>query len=133
MTVENEIQALFDTYLRAWNARDFEGMAGLFTEPAVHVIPGGVTSFPDRAAVAANLKKRSAEMESNGFDHAKIEAVEVRQCDDATAMVDLRNIARLRADGSALDVLDAIYVCIKQDGNWRLSIAIRCWLNWKDD
>ncbi len=133
MSVENEIQKLFDTYLRAWNARDIGGMADLFTEPAVHVIPGGVASFPDRAAVAANLEKRFAEMESNGFDHAEIAAVEVRQCDDATAMVDLRHIARLRADGSALDVLDAIYICVKQDGNWRLSIAIRCWPNWKDD
>jgi uncharacterized protein (TIGR02246 family) len=133
MTVENEIQTLFDTYLRAWNARDFEGMAGLFTEPAVHVVPGGVVSFPDRAAVAANLKERFAELESNGFDHAEIAAVEVRQCNDATAMVDLRNIARLRADGSALEVIDAVYVCIKQDGNWRLSIAIGCWPNWKAD
>lgn len=133
MTIESEVQTLFDIYLRAWNTRDFEGMAGLFTEPAVHVVPGGVESFSDRAAFAANLKERFAELERNGFDHAEIAAVEVRQCNDSTAMVDLRNIARLRADGSALEVLDAVYLCIKQDGRWRLSIAIGCWPNWRSD
>ena len=81
----------------------------------------------------SGLSHAFAELESNGFDHAEIAAVEVRQCNDATAMVDLRNIARLRADGSALEVIDAVYVCIKQDGNWRLSIAIGCWPNWKAD
>ena len=133
MTVKDDIQALLNTYIRYWNARDFEGMVGLFTEPAVHVVPGGVESFPDRAALAANLRERFAVMESNGFDHTEIAAIEVRQCSDTTAMVDLRNIARLRADGSALEVFDAVYVCIKQGDDWRLSIAIGCWPNWKTD
>ena len=133
MTIENEIQTLFDTYLCAWNARDFEGMAALFTEPATYVIPGGTLCLPDRKALIEKLKQRFSDIEKDGFDHTKISSVEVRQCNDTTAMVDLRNIARLRADGSALEVIDAVYVCIKQDGSWRLSIAIGCWPNWKAD
>lgn len=132
MTVQAEIEALVDRYLTAWNARDFDGMATLFTEPTVYMLADRPLCLPDRAALIEVLKKRFAAMEADGFDHTEIAAVRARQCNDTTAMVDLKQVERLRADGSALEVIDAIYVCLKQADGWRFSIAIGCWPNWQE-
>ncbi len=132
MPFNTEIQKLIDAYLEAWNARDFDGMAALFTEPATYVVPHGTLHIPDRPALIDKLKQQFADLESDGFDHTEIEAVEARQCNETTAMVDLKNVARLRADGSAIGTIDAVYVCIRQDGRWRLSIAMACSPGWKD-
>src|SRR5210317_2178913 len=99
MTVESEIQILMAKYLAAWNARDFDGMAALFTEPATYVVPEGTLHLPDRAALISKLKQQFAGMEAEGFDHTEIEAISARQCNDATAIVDLKNVQRLRRDG----------------------------------
>ncbi len=131
MTVQTEIQELVEVYRAAWNARDFEGMAALFTEPATYVVPNGTLHIPDRLALIEKLKQQFAGLENNGFNHTEIESVEARQCNETTAMANLKNVARLRADGSAIDVIDAVYVCINQEGCWRLSIAMACWTDWK--
>ena len=133
MTIQTEIQQLVKIYLAAWNARDFEGMAAMFTEPATYVVPGGTAHVPDHPALIAMLKQQFAALESDGFDHTEIASVEARQCNETAAMVDLKNVARLRADGSAIDVIDAVYICVKQEGHWKLSIAMACRTNWKDD
>jgi len=132
MTMQTEIQDLVQVYRTAWNARDFEGMAALFTEPATYVVPSGTLHIPNRLALMEKLKQQFAGLEKDGFDHTEIESVEVHQCNETTAMADLKQVARLRADGSAIDVIDAVYICIKQEGRWRLSIAMACWTNWKD-
>ncbi len=131
MTTQTEIEELIKVYLTAWNARDFEGMAALFTEPATYVIPGGTLHIPDHQTLIEKLKQQFAGLERDGFDHTEIEEIEARQCNETTAVADLKKVARLRADGSAIDVLDAVYICIKQEGRWRLSIAMACWPNWK--
>lgn len=132
MSLQTEIEALIATYLTAWNARDFEGMAALFSEPATYIVPGGALSLPDRSTLISKLKEQFAAMEADGFDHTEIASVSARQCNDTTAIVDLRNVARLRADGSVLEIIDAVYVCVLQDGAWRLSVAIGCWPDWRN-
>lgn len=132
MTVESDIRALIEDYRTAWNARDFEAMAALFAEPITYVIPNGTLHLPDHAALIGKLKQQFAGLEADGFDHTDIQNVEVRQCNETTAMADLKTVARLRADGSAIDVLDAVYICVRQEGRWRLSIAMACSPGWKD-
>lgn len=132
MSLQSEIEILIATYLTAWNARDFEGMAALFSEPATYVVPGGSLSIPDRSALISKLKDQFAALEADGFDHTEIGSISARQCNDTTAIVDLKGVARLRSDGSALEVIDAVYVCVLQNGAWHLSIAIGCWPDWRD-
>lgn len=133
MTFESEIQRLIATYLAAWNARDFEGMAALFTEPATYVVPGGTLHIPDREALIQKLKAQFKALEDDGFDHTEIETVQARQCNETTAFVDLLNLRRLRSDGTSVGEIDSVYVCIRQDGQWRLSIAMACWPGWKEN
>ena len=78
MSAETEVKELIATYIERWNARDYEGMASLFTEPVTYVVPGGTTSVPDRAALIEKLKAQFADMESKGFDHTVLDAVETR-------------------------------------------------------
>ncbi len=130
MTVQSEIKDLISRYLKAWNARDYPGMVALFTEPATYVIPGGTLHLADHAALSAKLKDQFAALEADGFSHTEIRDVTVRSCTDTSAQAELHDVTRLRADGTALDVIDAVYICILQEGRWKLSIAMACTPGW---
>ncbi len=132
MTPETEVNALIKTYLSAWNARDYEGMAALFTEPAVYVLADGPKTLATRADLVQSLMQQFAVLESNGFDHTEIESITVRACTDTTAMADMKTVARIKTDGSVLEVIDAVYICLRQDGQWKLSIAMACRPGWND-
>ena len=67
MTTQTEIEELIKVYLTAWNARDFEGMAALFTEPATYVIPGGTLHIPDHQTLIEKLKQQFAGLERDGL------------------------------------------------------------------
>lgn len=124
--VETEIRALIDRYLTAWNARDLDGVAAQFTEPARYVLPGANLHMADRPAIVAALTSLFAGLEANGFDHSEAGALSVRICNETTVLAELRDVTRLRRDGSVLEVIDALYVCLREDGQWRLSVAIAC-------
>ncbi len=133
MTIQSEIETLFDAYLSAWNSRDFDAMVAFFAEPMVYFLPGKTVVVPDRVALLEMLKGQFADLEREGFSHTEIEEVSARLCNETTAMVDLKNVARLRADGSAVDVLDAVYVCTKQADRWYLGGATVCQPGWNDE
>lgn len=132
MSTEAKVHDLITTYLAAWNARDYQGMAALFTEPAVYVMPDGPKHLSNRDALVESLKQQFVVLEANGFDHTEIDRIEVRECTDTTALADMKNVARLRADGTVLEVIDAIYICILQEGQWKMSIAMACRPGWNE-
>ena len=126
MSVETEIRALLDRYLAAWNARDLPGVAACFTEPARYVLPGADMAMADHAAIVAALKTVFAGLDAQGFDRSEAGPMSVRLCNATTVLADLRDVRRLRGDGSLIEVIDAVYLCVKQDGAWRMSTAIAC-------
>ncbi len=133
MPAEEDIKALFGRYMDMWNDRDFAGMAALFTEPTVSVGPDGPTIIPDNAAMAASLKARFDKLEAENFDHTEIEAVDVQVADADTATADLKNVRRLRRDGSAIDELDALYILNRIGGAWKLSVAMAGAPGWREN
>ena len=132
MSTKAKVHDLITTYLAAWNARDYAGMAALFTEPAVYVLPDGPKHIQNRDALVESPKQQFAVLEANGFDHTQIDRIDVRECTDTTGMADMKNVARLRADGSVLEIIDAVYICILQEGAWKLSIAMACRPGWDE-
>ncbi len=133
MPAEEDIKALFGRYMDMWNCRDFEGMAALFTEPTVSVGPDGPTIIPDNAAMAASLKVRFDKLEAEDFDQTEIEAVEVQFANADTATADLKNVRRLRRDGSAIDELDALYILNRIGGAWKLSVEMAGTPGWREN
>jgi len=131
MTDRADIEALFDTYLSRWNARDFPGMASLFTEPTIYLTESGPLPVASRQEIEAMFRKKFADMDKAGFDHTEIGGITVSQCDATTAFLEMNRVRRLRSDGSAMDELDAIYVCSKTDEGWRLAVVIGAWLDWR--
>jgi hypothetical protein len=107
-------------------------MASLFSEPITYVVPNGTLQIPNRKALISKLKGQFSELEAEDFDHTEVEEVVVTQCNDTTALVEMKNLRRLRSDSSELEKLDALYICVLQDGVWRLSIAMACWLRWSN-
>lgn len=132
MSDEADIKALFGRYMQMWNDRDFAGMAALFTEPTISVGPDGPTITPDNAAMAASLESRFMRLETENFDHTEIEAVDVQFANADTATADLKNVRRLRRDGSAIDELDALYILNRIGGDWKLSVAMAGASGWRN-
>ncbi len=130
--IESEISDLIETYRLAWNARDFGKMASLFSVPATYIVPDGNLHIPDRTALIAKLQKQFSDMESEDFDHTKIGEVIVTPCNEYAAMAELKYLRRLRADGSEIVAMDALYICVLQEGTWRLSVAIAGPCGWND-
>lgn len=132
MAEEADIKALFHRYMQMWNARDFSGMAALFTEPTVSIGPDWPTVIADNSARPESLETRFERLETEGFDHTEIEAVDVQLADENTARAYLRSVRRLRRDGSPIDELDALYILSRIDGDWRLSVAMAGAPGWRD-
>lgn len=129
---KQEIADLIETYRLAWNARDFGKMASLFSEPATYITPDGNLHIPDRAALTNKLRQQFADMESEDFHHTEIAEVVVTRCNEYAAMAELKNLRRLRSDGSEIVAMDALYLCVNQDGTWRLSVAMAGQRGWND-
>lgn len=126
-----EVEELYARYLEVWNARDFEGVARCFSEPAMFVLPTAAVSLPDRAAVVALLQKVFAGLEANGFSHSTIGGVTARACGEGLAIVDARDVRRLRADGSAIEVIDGHCVLRKEQGAWMFTTVVTCAPGWQ--
>ena len=129
---EKEIADLIETYLLAWNARDFEKMASLFSEPATYIAPGGNLYIPDKNAVMSKLRQQFVKLEAEGFDHTEIGEVVVTMCNEYAALAELRNLRRLKSDGSEIAAMDALYICVQEKGSWRLSVAMAGQCGWND-
>lgn len=129
---EKEIADLIETYRLAWNARDFEKMVSLFSEPTTYIVPGGNLHIPDKAALMSKLRKQFAALEAEGFDQTEIGEVVVTMCSEYAALAELRNLRRLRSDGSEIAAIDALYICVLDEGTWRLSVAVAGPCGWND-
>ena len=127
---EKEVANLIETYRLAWNARDFNKMASLFSEPATYIVPDGNLHIPDKATLIAKLQQQFIDLEAEGFDHTEIGEVIITQCNENAALAELRDLRRLRSDGSQIAAIDALYICVFQGGNWRLSVAMAGQRGW---
>ena len=129
---KTEITDLIEAYLVAWNARDFDTMAALFSEPATYITPEGNLHIPNKFALISKLQQQFAGLEAEDFDHTEIAEVIVTKCNETAAVAELKNLRRLRSDGSEIGSLDALYICVLQAGHWRLSVAMAGPRGWND-
>ena len=129
---EKEIADLIETYRVAWNARDFEKMASLFSEPATYIGPEGNLHIPNKAALISKLRKQFVDLEDEGFDHTEIGEVVVTICNEYAALAELKNLRRLKSDGSEIAAIDGLYICVLEEGSWRLSVAMAGKCGWND-
>ena len=129
---EKKIADLIETYRLAWNDRDFEKMASLFSVPATYIVPGGNLHLPDKAALISKLRQKFVELDAEGFDHTEIGEVVVTICNEYAALAELRELRRLKSDGSEIAAIDALYICVLEEGNWRLSVAMAGQCGWND-
>jgi hypothetical protein len=81
--------------------------------------------------MVALLEKVFAGLEADGFDHTEIGLVRATPCNETLAIVDASDVARLRTDGSAIEVIDGHYVASRDSGNWLFSVAVSCARGWR--
>lgn len=127
----DQIQALYSDFLSAWNGRDFHGVANCFSEPAFYALPGMDISISDRVSFVALLEKVFAGLEADGFSHTEVGKISAQACGEYMAVVDAKAVARLRKDGTSIEVIDGHYVARKFDDGWRFTVAVTCTSGWQ--
>lgn len=128
---KEEVETLYRRFLSAWNSRDFEGVARCFSEPAFYVLPGVDVPVPNRASFVDLLEKVFANLEADGFSHTEVGKISAQACGEHLAIVDAKAVARLRHDGSSIEVIDGHYIARKFDDAWRFTVAVSCVRGWE--
>ncbi len=129
--ISDEAQNLFSHYLSCWNDRDLDGVAACFDEPSMFILPTGAVALPDRSALVGLLEKVFDGLEQAGFSHTTIGAVEAQLCGDGMAIVDAKDVKRIKKDGSVLETIDGHYVARKTQEGWRFTVAVSCTNGWQ--
>ncbi len=128
---QKEIEELFGKYLIAWNGRDFQGVAHCFSKPAFYALPDMDIAISDHDAFVELLQKVFAGLEADGFSHTVVGEVTARACAEKMAIVDVKSLARLRKDGSIIEVIDGHYVARRSGENWKFTAAVVCAPGWE--
>ena len=130
--MQQDIEALFDTYLSSWNARDFQRVAQCYTEPSLFVLPEASVPIADNAAMIALLERIFSGLEADGFSHTEIDDISICPRGDTLATADARGVRRLRGDGSEIEVIDAHYVLRRTEARWQFTAAVSLPHNWTE-
>ncbi|MCX7062955.1 MAG: nuclear transport factor 2 family protein [Gammaproteobacteria bacterium] len=130
------IKTTIDSYIAAWNARDFEGMAAHFTEPAVFVLASGTHVLPTRAELADFLRAVFVPLEARGFGHTVIGAIISRLLSDGLYLAEVDDIRRFHRDGPLMETLEVQYT-LRRDaaavaGGLSMVSALWCDPGWRD-
>jgi len=126
-----EAEALFDRYLKAWNARDLPAIAACFAEPAMFILPSGPVSVADQPALVLLLEKVFADLVAAGYARSTVGPIKARRCGNGIAIVDALDVRRLNQDGSILEEIDGHYVMQRTAAGWRFAVAVVCEGGWQ--
>ncbi|MEP3275672.1 MAG: hypothetical protein ABJN26_08170 [Stappiaceae bacterium] len=132
MDLHQAARELFAGYLKAWNDKDFSAVAACFDYPSVFVLPEATVTLSDEAALIALLERIFSGLEAENFSHSTVGSVVARRCNQEMAILDARNVARLRGDGSVIENIDAHYVIKRREGQARFAVAIVCESGWQE-
>jgi len=130
--VQSEAEQLFATYLLHWNAQNFEGVAECYSEPCVFVAPAGTVCLRDRKAFVEFLKALFSGLNENGFSHSTAGSKSAADCGNGTAILDVADVRRLKADGAVLETIDGHYVLKNTPEGWRFTVAVVCEPGWRE-
>lgn len=121
-----QIEALFQRYINAWNTGDFACIANEVYHPPVYVYEAGATSeLPTADAIVALLSGLRAELDQAGFTHSEL--VEVSHCDlgDGLAFASF-HYRRFNSQDpdSGKEVLSSAYILRRYPEGWRLAAHV---------
>ncbi|MBE9608449.1 DUF6841 family protein [Chitinilyticum piscinae] len=89
MTVPQDLADWLEEYSAAFNALDGDAVAELYVEPCQIVQGGRVAHWPDRAAVAANMRALCAQYRGQGYQQAHAEIRHCRMLGEMNALLDV--------------------------------------------
>ncbi|WP_293370580.1 nuclear transport factor 2 family protein [Nevskia sp.] len=127
----DSIKKTVDSYIAAWNARDFERMAAHFTEPAVFVLASGTHVLPTRAALAEFLRAIFVPLEARSFGHTVIGAITSRALADGLFLAEVDDIRRYHRDGHLLETIEVQYTLRREADALLIVSALWCDPGWR--
>lgn len=130
--IDPALADLYGSYLAAWNSRDFARVASLFTKPAMFMLGGDPVAIADADAMTAMLGNLFAKLDADGFSHTEVGELSARICGQGMAVIDARDVRRLRHDGTEIERIDGHYIVHRTTQGWRLAVAVSCNSGWRE-
>ena len=117
--LETQLSDQLDSYIAAFNARDFLTAASHYHEPAVAISSSaGVTILPKRVDLAGFLSDTVARLVTDGFDHSEwMGPKKVVVLGEGLVLVSCA-CKRLRDDGTSCEEFAVIYTLRKDGERW---------------
>lgn len=109
--------AAAQAFLDAFNAQDFEALAGSLNYPHVRLAEGRFETLASHQAFLARAPRVAASLEKEGWHHTAMKSIEVvHEGDDKVHLALVYD--RCRADGSMYNRFDTLWIATLQDGHW---------------
>ena len=120
--LETQLSDQLDTYIAAFNARNFQSAASHYHEPAVAIsAAAGVTILPKRVDLAAFLSSTVERLVKDGFDHSEwMGPKKLIVLGEGLVLVSCA-CKRLRGDGTSCEEFAVIYTLRKEGEQWRIA------------
>jgi hypothetical protein len=120
---EAEVRAALERYFDAFHRRDSEGYADCWTYPASVWSHGRWWQIPDRESCVENNRIYECEARAQGMAGGRILELHV-QLLGATSALATGAFSRLATDGSVLATVQASYLLVAIDGQWRIGVCV---------
>ncbi|WP_028452696.1 nuclear transport factor 2 family protein [Chitinilyticum aquatile] len=123
MTVPQDLADWLEEYTAAFNALDGDAVADLCAEPCQIVQGGRVEHWPDRAAVAANMRALCTQYRENGYQHAQAAIRDCRVFGAGNALLDI-HWRIVRSGDLPPWTFNTAYQLLNTAGDWRVLLCV---------
>lgn len=131
MTEDDAIE-FYEAYLAAWNAQDLTALTGFYYEPGLFVQPGHTLVLGDLDETLGALERVFEKLREDDFGKSTYKSLEVKDCAEGLAVLDVAGIKRWRRDGSLMEEVDCHYVLRHEpEGGWRIAVVVVCRAGWR--
>lgn len=114
MSASDEVRAAFQTYMDAFLASDMDALGRCLASPCAFLLDGRVELHDNFPVPPAELMRRKDWVSTTGSE------VDIIAVSDGKAHVALRNAQRLRADGSVVERISALYAFTHSADGWKI-------------
>lgn len=123
MDLTQTLTAFYRDYITAWNAREFDRLAGFFDEPCMVATRGGAESFASLADYQARQRQSFAAYEARGYSHTAVGELAVTPFGPGLALMDAPDVRRMHRDGSIMERRAAHYMLRLTPEGWRFVLV----------
>ena len=104
-------------FIDAFNAQDHEALADTLNYPHIRLANGAFATIATREAFIERSRAGKAHLETEGWDHTTVEAIDAVHAGDDKVHLAL-SVDRRHANGTVYKHFETLWIATRVDGHW---------------